>query len=187
MPSGYDRATERVSLGHGEAVWAFAKTLVDDWTVYPQTDWVGLSEYPEIRPGAQVMVLVRMLGTWWTSPCRVVYTVDEPNRYGFAYGTLPGHVECGEELFVMTRDPATGEVHYEIRVMARAAHPLAKALPPVVGFMQRRFRAAAFAQVSEVVEAWGKDGRGGRETGNACRTPVTRTEPRPPQSLRSFG
>jgi uncharacterized protein (UPF0548 family) len=31
-------------------------------------------------------------------PCRVVYVLDEPERRGFAYGTLPGHPESGEEL-----------------------------------------------------------------------------------------
>jgi uncharacterized protein (UPF0548 family) len=34
-------------------------------------------------------------------PCRVVYVVEEPNRRGFAYGTLPGHPEQGEEAFVV--------------------------------------------------------------------------------------
>ncbi|GAA4732513.1 hypothetical protein GCM10023350_14890 [Nocardioides endophyticus] len=36
-------------------------------------------------------------------PCRVVYVVDEPERAGFAYGTLPGHPETGEELFLLSR------------------------------------------------------------------------------------
>ena len=27
--------------------------------------------------------------------CRIVAVVDEPDRYGFAYGTLPGHTERG--------------------------------------------------------------------------------------------
>lgn len=35
------------------------------------------------------------------APCRVVYTVTESRRRGFAYGTLPGHPECGEEAFVI--------------------------------------------------------------------------------------
>ncbi len=43
-------------------------------------------------------------------PCRVVYVVDEPDRRGFAYGTLPGHAESGEELFLVRYDPATEEV-----------------------------------------------------------------------------
>ncbi len=38
-------------------------------------------------------------------PCRVVSVVDEADRQAFAYGTLPGHPETGEEVFVLTRDP----------------------------------------------------------------------------------
>ncbi|MCW2780828.1 MAG: hypothetical protein JWR35_1277 [Marmoricola sp.] len=34
-------------------------------------------------------------------PCRVVYVIAEPRRRGFAYGTLPGHPESGEECFVV--------------------------------------------------------------------------------------
>lgn len=34
-------------------------------------------------------------------PCRVIYVIDEPERSGFAYGTLPGHPESGEELFLL--------------------------------------------------------------------------------------
>ena len=35
------------------------------------------------------------------APVRVVYVVDEANRAGFAYGTLPGHPESGEESFIL--------------------------------------------------------------------------------------
>jgi hypothetical protein len=42
------------------------------------------------------------------APCRVVYVIDEPRRRGFAYGTLPGHPESGEEAFVLEqRDDGT--------------------------------------------------------------------------------
>jgi uncharacterized protein (UPF0548 family) len=30
--------------------------------------------------------------------------LDEPDRQGFGYGTLPGHPESGEESFVVRRD-----------------------------------------------------------------------------------
>jgi uncharacterized protein (UPF0548 family) len=35
------------------------------------------------------------------APVRVVYVVEEPRRRGFAYGTLPGHPEIGEERFLV--------------------------------------------------------------------------------------
>jgi uncharacterized protein (UPF0548 family) len=41
------------------------------------------------------------------APCRIVYVIDEPDRRGFAYGTLPGHPERGEEAFIISRRPAT--------------------------------------------------------------------------------
>jgi uncharacterized protein (UPF0548 family) len=34
--------------------------------------------------------------------CRVIYTITAPRRKGFAYGTLPGHPECGEEAFTIS-------------------------------------------------------------------------------------
>ena len=38
------------------------------------------------------------LGLWWLNACRIVYVVDEAGpvtRFGFAYGTLPGHAGSG--------------------------------------------------------------------------------------------
>jgi uncharacterized protein (UPF0548 family) len=65
-----------------------------------------------------------------TIPCRVVYTVDEVNCRGFAYGTLPGHPERGEEAFMVTvRD--TGDVRFGIRAFSRPASLLARAGGPI--------------------------------------------------------
>ena len=61
--------------------------------------------------GSEVMVGLGPL----RAPCRVVYVVDEPDRRGFAYGTLPGHPETGEELFAVRYDPATEEVYARSR------------------------------------------------------------------------
>ena len=35
--------------------------------------------------------------------CRGVSVVSEPDKFGFAYGTLPGHPERGEEAFTVER------------------------------------------------------------------------------------
>ena len=40
-----------------------------------------------------------------SAPVRVVYVIDGPDRRGFAYGTLPGHPESGEEAFLVERRP----------------------------------------------------------------------------------
>ena len=41
-------------------------------------------------------------------PCRIVYSFQESDECGFAYGTLPGHPEAGEEAFVLRRHPDGG-------------------------------------------------------------------------------
>jgi uncharacterized protein (UPF0548 family) len=37
-------------------------------------------------------------------PCRVVWISADEDALGFAYGTLPGHPQSGEEAFVVSRD-----------------------------------------------------------------------------------
>ena len=56
-----------------------------------------------VTAGTVVVVKIGFL----KAPCRVVYVVDEPHVRGFAYGTLPGHPESGEERFVVRHDPVT--------------------------------------------------------------------------------
>ncbi len=55
------------------------------------------------------------------APCRVVYVLDEADRRGFAYGTLAGHPESGEELFSVRYDPATDTVPAEVVAFSRPA------------------------------------------------------------------
>jgi uncharacterized protein (UPF0548 family) len=56
-----------------------------------------------------------------TVPCEVVYTVHEPARAGFGYGTLPGHLERGEEAFLVERD-ADDRVWFQVVAFSRPAH-----------------------------------------------------------------
>jgi uncharacterized protein (UPF0548 family) len=69
-------------------------------------------------------------------PCRVVYVVDESDRQGFAYGTLPGHPESGEEAFVIERSP-DGRIDFTITAFSRPATTLARLGGPVTGWVQR--------------------------------------------------
>ena len=58
-------------------------------------------------------------------PCRVVYVINEPNRIGFAYGTLPGHPVAGEELFLVQRDDL-GRVTFTLSAFSRPATTLTR-------------------------------------------------------------
>ena len=78
------------------------------------------------------------MGLWVMAVDRVVLVIDEPGRYGFVYGTLPGHVERGEERFLVEID-ADEKVWYSIVNYSRPAHPLAWIGYPVTRHYQRRF------------------------------------------------
>jgi uncharacterized protein (UPF0548 family) len=77
-----------------------------------------------------------------------VQVVDEPDRYGFAYGTLPGHPEQGEESFLLTRDGDT--IHFEIAAFSRPHDLLTKLGGPVARAVQRR----ATQQYLDGMRAW---------------------------------
>jgi uncharacterized protein (UPF0548 family) len=71
------------------------------------------------------------------APCRVVYVVDEPDRRGFAYGTLPGHAESGEELFLVRYDPATENVFADVTAFSRHAMWWSRLASPFTSLVQR--------------------------------------------------
>jgi uncharacterized protein (UPF0548 family) len=66
-----------------------------------------------------------------------VYVVDEPHVRGFAYGTLPGHPESGEERFVVRHDPATAAVYAEVCAFSRPATWWSKVGGPITSLAQR--------------------------------------------------
>ncbi len=62
-------------------------------------------------------------------------TVDEPGRRGFAYGTLPGHPESGEESFVV--ELVGDEVWLEIVAFSRPGALLVKLVGPLSLLLQQ--------------------------------------------------
>jgi uncharacterized protein (UPF0548 family) len=58
-----------------------------------------------------------------------VYAVDQPRRQGFAYGTLPGHPESGEEAFIIEHlDDET--VSFTITAFSRPSTAIARIAGP---------------------------------------------------------
>jgi uncharacterized protein (UPF0548 family) len=89
-----------------------------------------------VRPGDSALL------KWvlWPAkiPARVVYVIDEPDRKGFAYGTLPGHPERGEESFVVERRPDES-VWLTIRAFSRPSNRFFWAAYPALRLLQALF------------------------------------------------
>ncbi|TDC21082.1 DUF1990 domain-containing protein [Streptomyces sp. 8K308] len=104
-PPGFRLLRERIRLGRGPALAAAAGEAVLCWRMH-RAAGVALTAGAEVaEPGARVTVAIGLGPLRVGGDCRVVWTVRERDRVGFAYGTLPGHPECGEESFVVTREP----------------------------------------------------------------------------------
>jgi uncharacterized protein (UPF0548 family) len=73
-----------------------------------------------VAPGDTAVLGIRFWPFTIHAPARVVYVIDEPDRKGFAYGTLKGHPERGEESFIVERT-GDGSVWLEIRAFSRPA------------------------------------------------------------------
>ena len=75
------------------------------------------------------------------------------NIFGkFTLGMLPSHVERAEERFTVEWSRVDDSVSYEVFAFARPAHPLAKAGPPFVRMVQRRFAADSLRSMAAAVE-----------------------------------
>jgi len=78
----------------------------------------GPDGLPYLVPGETAVLTIPFLLIRTRAPVRVVYVIDEPNRRGFAYGTLKGHPERGEEAFVIERT-GDGSVWLTIAAFSR--------------------------------------------------------------------
>jgi uncharacterized protein (UPF0548 family) len=142
-PAGYAVDRTRVKLGASVRVFDEGKSALKHWRQF-RLGWVEIHpENAPINQGQVVAILARSVGLWWLNACRVVTVMDEDgpvSRFGFAYGTLPGHAESGEERFLVEWDRRDDSVWYDILAFSRPRHFLAKLGYPWARHVQRRFR-----------------------------------------------
>lgn len=153
-PRGFTLDHNRVQLGHGNEVYDRAVQALRQWRQF-DLGWVKI-----VPPGVQlekdavVAVKARACGTWSLNACRVVYVIDEQGplvrRAGFAYGTLPDHVERGEERFLIEIDPADERVWYDILAFSRPRHPLVRASFPIARMLQKQFARDSMAVMKSI-------------------------------------
>lgn len=135
-PAGYNLVRRTATLGHGDVAFARAREQLRSWAAQRRTG--AVVHPPDTPPAEGLTVLVAPgIGPFrLLVPCRVVWTVDEPDSVGFGYGTLPGHPVSGEEAFVARRD-ASGEVRGTILAFSRPATWYMRLAGPVGRVAQR--------------------------------------------------
>ncbi|HMM94031.1 DUF1990 domain-containing protein [Phycicoccus sp.] len=139
-PAGYKRLNRSVTLRRRDFDGA-ARDLFE-WRMHSEARLrVQASDIPLCQ---DTLVLMRWgLGPLSVKiPCRVIDIIDESQRRGFAYGTLPGHPEAGEERFVLEQ-LEDSRIRFTITAYSRPASRLAKLGGPISlaaqSFMTQRY------------------------------------------------
>jgi len=137
MPNGYRQDRHEIGLGVGGGVFNRAVEGLRRWEAHRGAGLTLCPELPELREGLTMVQAVPLPLISAVAACRIVYVVEEPNAFGFAYGTLPTHPEEGEEAFIVHRDPQ-GPVSFVITAFSRPRHPLARLGGPATREIQLR-------------------------------------------------
>lgn len=133
LPAGYHHVQKAAVIGQGRRRFEEAADAGMRWGMLRGAGLRVSATSDVAAVGSDVIVHLGPV----RAPCRVVYVVDEADRRGFAYGTLPGHAESGEERFMVRYDPATEEVLAEVVAFSRHATWWSRLGSPVTSVIQR--------------------------------------------------
>ena len=136
-------------VGHGSDDFAAASAALR--SLRPQRSVARvLPVDAEAVAGATVLVVLAIGPLTLVAVNRVVWLVDEPDRWGFAYATLPGHPERGQESFeVVLRND--GSVVATVVGRGIVALPWGQVLQPLLRPLQERFAERYLDAVGDAV------------------------------------
>jgi uncharacterized protein (UPF0548 family) len=135
-PAGFRSVHRTAVVGSGRAAFERASAAVLDWRAQRGAGLRVRASGPAGAPGTVVVLTAGLPRIGFDIPCRVVWAMTDGDERGFAYGTLPGHPESGEECFLVRLTP-DGDVVYEVRVFFRLASTAARLAGPVSLLLQR--------------------------------------------------
>lgn len=155
----------RVLLGHGRDAYERAKDALCAWKMF-NVGWVDpfgadgtlhclvlpSLQRPLTSPlsaGTPIAIRIHHMGFWSLNAARIVYAFDDAihdadgavvkEQFGFAYGTLADHSECGEERFAVEWLRADDTVWYDLYAFSKPRNFLARIGKPLARMLQKRF------------------------------------------------
>lgn len=150
-PDGFRPLERTQRIGHGADRFAYACDETMSWGIQRLSGFrvervdepadegaerVYTADGEALLVQGETAMLVIPFGPFGiTAPARVIYVVDEPKRKGFAYGTLPGHPECGEEAFLVEHRE-DDSVWIVIRAFSRPSTWFWRLVSPILRLVQ---------------------------------------------------
>jgi uncharacterized protein (UPF0548 family) len=137
FPPGYHHLRQVREIGSSRKSFDTAADILMGWDMHRKAGLKVDATTPTAQRGTVVVARLGLGPVGFTVPCRVVYVIDEPDRRGFGYGTLPGHPESGEERFVVEFDPESGAVRAHISAFSRPGRWFTRVAGPANRLTQR--------------------------------------------------
>ncbi|MDN7121407.1 DUF1990 domain-containing protein [Nocardioides sp. ChNu-153] len=136
-PARYAGVEREQVVGRGGAAFARAATALGAWEVQRRAGVGVRADGPATAEGSVAELLLGAGPLGVRAPVLVVAAEATPRRVGYAYGTLPGHPEEGEEAFVVEHR-ADDTVVLVVRAFSRPATWWSRLGAPVTAVVQRR-------------------------------------------------
>lgn len=153
---GYVRDHNRVHLGTGSSLYMESKVALRRWHQF-ELGWVRVrTNNVPLKPDETVCLQVHFALLWKLFACRIVYIVEEEDtsspikKFGFAYGTLPGHPESGEERFLIEWNSIDDSVWYDILAYSQPGNFAVALGYPFSRLMQKRFARESMASMKHL-------------------------------------
>jgi uncharacterized protein (UPF0548 family) len=141
LPPGYNHLHHSAEVGTGRRAFAAAGNAVVEWRMHAGMHVRPRAAAPRATPGVDLTITLGRRPLSVVAPCRVVWSVDDDRNIGFAYGTLPGHPECGEEAFLVElADDDT--VRFTVTAFSKPATWYTRAAGPLVPVFQHAYARA---------------------------------------------
>jgi uncharacterized protein (UPF0548 family) len=137
-PAGYRHDFDEGLLGTGTETFDRAVSALRQWRAHTGAGTEIFPQGAAVAEGEVALLLIHATGLWTVAPFRIVYVVEEPSLFRFAYGTLPGHPEQGEASFAIVCSE-TDEVSFRLASFSRPVDPLARLAKPLSRRIQRRY------------------------------------------------
>ncbi|MGW0859250.1 DUF1990 family protein [Streptomyces sp. NPDC002690] len=138
LPHGYDHLRHRARVGRGRAAFEVAGAAVTEWRMHRAAGTLVDASADRAEAGGSVEVTLRIGPLRFVAPCEVTWAEYTERRIGFAYGTLAGHPERGEESFVVELAD-DGTVWFAVTAFSRPALWYTRLAGPLVRVFQRRY------------------------------------------------
>lgn len=147
LPADSHHLARDIAIGRGSTTFEQAAEALMTWQIQRGAGFEVSATATRAAPGVNVLLVRPLLpGSrgGLVAPCRVVHTVEQPDRIGFTYGTLEGHPLSGEESFNVLLG-ADGTVRFVLIGFVRPANPGLRAM----GGLGRMFVARASERMAD--------------------------------------